>query len=84
MGAYYDNLKQEKQKTLAGFYADAKPDRKTKTANTNFLGLTYHRTFQAPNRMTENNFNAYNVNREEPGPHRPSAREHMYFNVDPN
>ena len=51
MGAYYDNLKQEKQRTMKGFYAAQQPKQAEKTANTNFLGMTYQRSFQAPNRM---------------------------------
>lgn len=38
---------------MKGFYAQANPEQKvSKTANTNFLGMTYQRTFQVPHRAT--------------------------------
>ena len=61
MGAYYNTLKEEKKKTMAGFYKQAQPQPKASKTSTNFLKMTYQRTFQAADPTNENNYNDLNI-----------------------
>ena len=81
MGAYYENLKYEKQRTMNGFYTQTRPEAQTSNiakTKANFLGMTYQRTF-----YPENNANIINNHNVAEKP-KQSEREYLYMHQDPN